>query len=149
MIVAGFLGLAAVNVVMSTAGATTDFWLVRAMMFAIGLAVSYVMLPMQAAAYSQISVTDTGHATAIFTTAQRSASALGIALLSVILVSGAHGQVRAPVGAFHAVYLASAGMALLGALLALTIRDGDARSTMTRQSGENRDPQASATPVEI
>jgi EmrB/QacA subfamily drug resistance transporter len=149
LIAAGFLGLAAINVVMSTAGANTSLWLVRGLMFAIGLAVSYVMLPMQAAAYSRISATDTGHATAIFTTAQRSASALGVALLSVILVSGAHGQVRAPVSAFHAVYLTSAGLALLGVLLALTIRDSDAWSTMNRQPGESRDPEPSVTPAEI
>jgi EmrB/QacA subfamily drug resistance transporter len=149
LIAAGFLGLAVVNVVMSTAGTNTNLWLVRALMFAIGLAVSYIMLPMQAAAYSRISVTDTSHATAIFTTAQRSASALGVALLSVILASGARGQVRAPVSAFHAVYLTSAGLALLGVLLALTIRDSDARSTMTRQPGENRGPEPSVTPLEI
>ena len=54
-------------------------------MFAIGLAVSYVMLPVQAAAYARISSVDTGHATAIFTAVQRSAGAMGVALLSAVL----------------------------------------------------------------
>jgi hypothetical protein len=40
-------------------------------------------------------------------------------------------------------------LALIGVLLALTIRDSDAWSTMKRQPGENRDPAASVTTVEI
>jgi MFS family permease len=87
--------------------------------------------------------------TALYLQEGRGASALGVALLSVILVSGTHGQVRAPVSAFHAVYLTSAGLALIGVLLALTIRDNDAWSTMNRQPGENRDPAASVTPLDI
>ena len=53
-----------------------SLWLVRGLMFAIGLAVSYVMLPVQTAAYARITSVDTGHATAIFTAAQRSAELL-------------------------------------------------------------------------
>jgi hypothetical protein len=84
----------------------------------------------QAAAYARISATDTGHATAIFTAGQRSAGAMGVALLSAVLAAGSGHQVRAPVTAFHAVYLTGAGVAFLGLLFALTIRDGDAASTM-------------------
>jgi EmrB/QacA subfamily drug resistance transporter len=130
LIAAGFLGVAVVNVALSTAGASTNLWLIRGLMFAIGLAVSYVMLPVQAAAYAQISSVDTGHATAIFTAGQRAASAMGVALLSAVLAAGSGARVSAPVSAFHAVYLTGAGVALLGLLLALTIRDADAASTM-------------------
>jgi Na+/melibiose symporter-like transporter len=130
LIAAGFLGLVVVNVALSTAGGTTSLWLVRGLMFAIGLAVSYVMLPVQAAAYARISSVDTGHATAIFTAGQRSAGAMGVALLSAVLAAGSGDRVRAPVSAFHAVYLTGAGVAFLGLLLALTLRDADAASTM-------------------
>jgi EmrB/QacA subfamily drug resistance transporter len=149
LIIAGFLGLVVVNVAMSTAGADTSLWQVRGLMFAIGLAVSYVMLPTQAAAYARISTTDTGHATAIFTASQRSASALGVALLSVVLAAGSAGAIRAPVHAFHAVYLASAGAALVGALIALTIRDRDAASTMKRERGGREEVEARIAEAEI
>ena len=140
LIAAGFLGLVVVNVALSASGASTSLWLVRGLMFAIGLAVSYVMLPVQAAAYARISSVDTGHATAIFTAGQRSAGAMGVALLSAVLAAGSGDQVRAPVAAFHAVYLAGAGVALVGLLLALTIRDADAASTM----GEHPEREAGA-----
>jgi MFS family permease len=144
LIAAGFGGLVVVNVALSTAGGSTSLWLVRGLMFAIGLAVSYVMLPLQAAAYARISSVDTGHATAIFTAGQRSAGAMGVALLSAVLAAGSGDQVRAPVSAFHAVYLAGAGVAALGLLLALTIRDADAASTM----GERAEPgEALRAPV--
>ena len=130
LIAAGFGGLVVVNVDLSTAGGSTSLWLIRGLMFAMGLAMSYVMLPIQAAAYARISSVDTGHATAIFTAVQRSAGAMGVALLSAVLAAGSGDRVRAPVSAFHAVYLTGAAVAFLGLLLALAIRDVDAASTM-------------------
>jgi sugar phosphate permease len=149
LIVAGFCGLAVVNVIMSTAGAETSLWLIRSMMFAIGIAVSYIMLPMQAAAYAQISSADTGHASAIFTAAQRSASALGVAVLSVVLAAGTGSHTSAPVSAFHAVYLTAAGLACVGALIAITIRDRDAANTMRRDRKVREDIDPNAAAVEI
>jgi EmrB/QacA subfamily drug resistance transporter len=120
LIAAGFLGLVVVNVALSTAG-------------------SYVMLPLQTAAYARISSVDTGHATAIFTAVQRSAGAIGVALLSAVLAAGSGAQVRAPVSAFHAVYLTGAGVAFVGFLVAVTVRDADAASTMGEHPGHGPD----------
>ena len=47
--------------------------------------------------------------------------------LVAVLAAGSGDRVRVPVSAFHAVYLAGAGVALIGLLLALTIRDAELR----------------------
>jgi EmrB/QacA subfamily drug resistance transporter len=133
LLTAGFCGLAVVNGFLALAGAQTNLWLVRTLVFALGVSVSYVMLPTQAAAYARISAADTGQASAIFTALQRAASAFAIAILTLVLAVGGDHQVRAPVPAFHAVFAVTAGMGLLGAMFALGIHDSDAAGTMTRE----------------
>jgi EmrB/QacA subfamily drug resistance transporter len=136
LMAAGFGGLAVVNGLLMLAGAQTSLWLVRALIFALGIAVSYVMLPTQAAAYARMPAADTGHASAIFAALQRAASAFAVALLTAVLALGSDHQVRAPVHAFHAVFAVTAGMGLLGVICALGIHDSDAASTMTdRKAG--------------
>ena len=133
LMTAGFCGLAVVNGLLALAGAQTSLWLVRALIFALGISVSYVMLPTQAAAYARMSAADTGHASAIFTALQRAASAFAIAMLTAVLAAGSDHQVRAPVSAFHAVFAVTACMGLLGAICARGIHDSDAASTMAQR----------------
>jgi EmrB/QacA subfamily drug resistance transporter len=133
LIVAGFVGLAVVAVLFSQVGASTNLWTIRVLVFCIGLSVSYIMLPVQAAAFAQISSEDTGQASAIFNTLQRTAAAVGVAVLSTVLALGTHNAIHPPVAAFHAVYLTAAGFATVGALLALGVRDADAATTMVRR----------------
>jgi EmrB/QacA subfamily drug resistance transporter len=132
LMTAGFLGLTVVDGLLTFAGGGTSLWLVRALTFALGVSVSYVMLPTQAAAFARMSAADTGHAAAIFTALQRTASAFAIAVLTAVLAIGGDHQVRAPLHAFPAVFAVTAGMSLLGAVYALRIHDRDAESTMVR-----------------
>jgi EmrB/QacA subfamily drug resistance transporter len=132
LITGGFVGLAVVAVLFSFVGASTSLWVIRALVFSIGLSVSYIMLPVQAAAFSQISSEQTGHASAIFNTFQRTAAAVGVAILSIVLALGTHHATRPPISAFHAVYLTAAAFAAIGALLALGVHDADAAATMVR-----------------
>jgi EmrB/QacA subfamily drug resistance transporter len=133
LITGGFIGLFASTLLLSLVGGSTSLWVVRALVFCLGLAVGFVTLPAQAAAYAQISSAETGHATAIFSTFQRTSMAVGVAVLATVLAIGAHNAVRPPVAAFHAVYLAAAGFAALGIILALRISDADAAPTMVRR----------------
>jgi len=133
LMAAGFAGLAAVNALLATLGAGSSLWLVRALMLCIGISVSYVMLPTQAAAFARISSSDQGDASAIFTTMQRSFSALGVAVLSSVLAIGTGHRLTAPVHAFHAVYLTAAAVALLGGVLTFWISDRAAAETMVRR----------------
>jgi EmrB/QacA subfamily drug resistance transporter len=139
LMTAGFAGLAVVNGLLALAGAQTSLWLVRTLVFALGVSVSYVMLPTQAAAYARMSAADTGHASAIFAALQRTASAFAIAMLTAVLAAGSDHQVRAPVHAFHAVFAVTAAMGLLGAIFALGIHDPDAASTMVQRKAGHPD----------
>ncbi len=134
MLVGGFVGLAAVTAVLVRAGLGTSLWEIRGIVFLMGIAISFVMLPNQASAFAQISSAETGHASAIYNTLQRSLGALGIAFLSVVLALAGGSVVhrRPPMAAFHWVFGANVALALLGAVVSLRIRDSDAAAVMGR-----------------
>jgi EmrB/QacA subfamily drug resistance transporter len=114
----------------------TDLWLVRLLMFVIGAGMAFVFIPLQAATFATITPADTGQASAIYSTQRQVAAALGVAILATVLAARLPDHdplTRAEqVGAFHDVFLASAGMALIGAFASLAIRDADAASTMRK-----------------
>jgi EmrB/QacA subfamily drug resistance transporter len=108
--------------------ASTNLWLVRALMFFGGLANSGAFLAIQTSMFTHISSADTGHASAIYNTQRQSSIAINIAILTTV-VAGAGGSVT---DAFHEAYLAAAILAALGTILAWTLIDtGLARPTMT------------------
>ena len=133
LMAAGFAALAVVNGLLAALGGGSSLWLIRGLMLCIGISQAYVMLPTQAAAFARISSADQGDASAIFTTMQRSLSALGVAVLASVLAVGTGHRLTAPVSAFHAVYLTAAVVALLGGVLALRISDRAAAGTMVRR----------------
>ncbi len=107
--------------------ASTNLWLVRALMFYGGVANSGVFLSIQTAMFTTISAEDTAHASAIYNTQRQSAIALNIAIVTTIVAGVAGSELTK----FHAAYLASAIIAGLGAICAWTmIHTSDARSTM-------------------
>jgi MFS family permease len=138
LVVGGFAGLVVFTALLSMVGASTSLWLVRALIFGLGFSVAYVMLPAQAAALGQISSEETGHATAIFTTFQRGAMAVGVAALSTVLALGTSGDLHPPVTAFRDVFLAAAGFAAIGIILGLRLHDEDATTTMVVHESAGR-----------
>jgi hypothetical protein len=115
-------------------GNGTSLWLVRLFMFGLGAGLAYIFISQQAARFATISPADTGRATALASAIQQASSAAGIALLTTVLaVQTQHGLPPTPTD-FGPVFLAAAGMALAGALLALRIRDSDAAATMVRKT---------------
>lgn len=110
--------------------ASTNIWLVRALMFFGGLGNCGCFLAIQTSMFTHISSADTGHASAIYNTQRQSSIAINIALLTTV-VAGAGGTVT---DAFHDAYLAAAVLAAIGTVLAWTLIDtGLARPTMTRR----------------
>jgi EmrB/QacA subfamily drug resistance transporter len=108
----------------------TSLWLVRLFMFSMGVGIGYVLISQQAAAFATITPEDMGRATAISATVRQAASAAGVALLATILtVSAGHNQLPGATD-FRAVFLAAALMMLVGAVIALRIRDAAAARTM-------------------
>jgi len=131
--VGGLIGLAGILAAGSAVfGGTTSVWFVRLFMFGMGTGVAYILISQQAARFATISPADTGRGTALAAAIQQASSAIGIAVLTTVLASRAgHGVAPTP-DDFHPVFLTAAGMALVGALVALRIRDEDAAATMGR-----------------
>ena len=133
-----FAGLAWITAILVTGslfvGDGTSLWLVRLFMFGLGVGLAYVFISQQAARFATISPAQTGRATALASAIQQASSAAGIALLTTVLaVQTPHGLAPTPTD-FGPVFLVAGGMALVGGLLALRIRDGDAAATMIRRN---------------
>ncbi len=91
LLVSGMVLVAAATVVLS-AVMTQDLWVFRAVMFVIGLGWAFVVIPMNAGAFAQVSSRDTGRASALYQMQRQLASAIGVATLATIVgsqVSGA------------------------------------------------------------
>ena len=111
-------------------------WLVRALMFGIGVGMAYVFLPNQAASLATISSADTGRASTLSSVQRQLGSATGVALLSSVLAgfgpitTTALGTTAPNLFAYRAAFLAAAALSLTGAALALRVPDADAAATM-------------------
>ena len=137
------LGLAGVTAsigLMSLVGSQTSLWWMRLLMFLLGVAMGQVFVPAQAAAFATISAEATGRASTMFNVARQLGSAIGVAVLTTAVVAvGAMkivaGRAAPDLAAYHVAFLVAAGVAAVGAAVALTIHDSDAVSTMTGRGG--------------
>ena len=135
LMAAGLCGVALCTGLMSLCGAHTSLWWMRLLMLGLGYSITHLMVSMQAAAFATISPEATGRGSMLFNANRQLGGAVGVALLSTVL--SAVGPVRQVAGrvvphltAYHAAFLAAAGVAVGGAVLALaTVRDDDAAST--------------------
>jgi len=135
LITAGLPVVAGTMVLMAQAGAGTSLWLVRLIMFALGIGVSLVFVPNQAASMATITKAQTGRASSIFNAAKQLGGAVGVALLSTVLAAAGPareraGHLTANLSAYHDGFLAAGVVALVSVLVALTVRDKDAAATM-------------------
>jgi EmrB/QacA subfamily drug resistance transporter len=151
LVMAGALAsMARVGTGAATGGGTAPVLLA---MLGLGLGVSCVFVPSQAASMATVSTERTGRASSLFNAGKQLGGALGVALLSSVLAAAgpARGGVAgrtsadldADLGAYHAAFLVAAAVALLALPVALAVRDADAAATMAprqaprpaRQSG--------------
>jgi EmrB/QacA subfamily drug resistance transporter len=139
MMVGGLLGVATVTALMALVEAGTTLWAMRALMLLLGLAMSQVFVPAQAAAFATISTASTGRASTLFNAGRQLGSAVGVAVLSSVVA--AVGVTRSVAGhavpnltAYHAAFLTAALVALVAAALSLRVDDAAAASTMTRRA---------------
>jgi len=110
-----------------------NLWLFRVVMFFVGVGWAYVVISMNAGVFAQVSPRDTGRAAALYNAQRQLAAALGVAALSAIIgTQSAAAGLTGNVTVFRTAFFAAAGFALLGAMIALAIRDSDAASTMHR-----------------
>jgi EmrB/QacA subfamily drug resistance transporter len=131
----GLVALAAVISLLTLVGFATNLWVVRLIMFAMGLAISHVFVPSQAAAFASITPAATGRASTLFNTGRQVGGALGVAVLTTIISAVGiahvvHGHQTANLAAFHWAFGVAALIALAAVWFALQIDDRDAAATM-------------------
>lgn len=140
-VIAGGLVLTAAGMLALLAiGPGTSPWWARLILFVIGLGMSGVFIPVQTAAFATTSHGDMGGASMLFNTLRQLGGAVGVAVLTTVLVavgpfshSGGHGTPH--LTSYRAAFLVAAAFALIGACVAALIRDEDAASTITRWRG--------------
>jgi EmrB/QacA subfamily drug resistance transporter len=138
---------------LSLLGATTSLWWARGLMLVIGLGMSCVFIPAQAASFATISPERTGRASTLFNAGRQLGGAVGVAFLTTVLAAVGPtklnaGHVVANLSAYHAGFLAAAAVALVAALAALSVSDSDAAATMVRRGRLARRHEAAA-PVAV
>jgi EmrB/QacA subfamily drug resistance transporter len=115
--------------------ATSSLWWARLLMFALGLAMAQVFVPAQAAAFATITPTATGRASTMFNTVRQLGGAIGVALLTtvIVLIGATHvvaGHEVANLTAYRITFLVAAAVCLAGVASALSIHDADAARTI-------------------
>jgi len=140
--IAGLAGVAVFALLLALQDAGTPLVVVVLTMFGLGASMANVFLAMQTAAFAQISKSSTGQASSLFNALRQTGAALGVAVLATVISThhAAHGA-SGGVGAYHAAFFVAAGIALVGALMALRIRNADAASTMKQASPQARAPE--------
>jgi EmrB/QacA subfamily drug resistance transporter len=131
----GLLGVAVSIGALALLGAQSSLWWARLLMFTLGLAMAQVFVPAQAAGFATITPAATGRAATLFNMVRQLGGAIGVALLTTIIVLiGATREVDghqvANLTAYRVTFLAAAAVAALGSLVALTIRDADAAESI-------------------
>jgi EmrB/QacA subfamily drug resistance transporter len=138
IIAAGLTAISVFTALMALIGfGAYSLWEMRLLMFVLGYSMAHVFVPSQAAAFSTISRASTGRASTLFNANRQLGSAVGVALLSTILatvglVRQTPGGAVANLGAYHLAFAAAAVIALIGATIALTIKDSDAAPSMRK-----------------
>jgi EmrB/QacA subfamily drug resistance transporter len=137
-ITGGLLGLAVIMLALTQVGVTTNLWYIRTLMFLLGWMMAQVMVPNQAASFAMISAESMGRASTFFNTMRQVGSAVGVAVLSTVLIGvgstqASGGKVPPDMTAYHLAFLTSALFALVGVAFSLTIHDSDAAETIVRR----------------
>jgi EmrB/QacA subfamily drug resistance transporter len=120
--------------------AQSSLWWARLLMFSLGFAMAQVFVPTQAAAFATISPAATGRASTTFNALRQLGGAIGVALLTtvIVLVGSTHrvaGHEVANLAAYRITFLVAAAVCLVGVASALTIRDAEAAATIPARRG--------------
>ncbi|RRJ64971.1 DHA2 family efflux MFS transporter permease subunit [Paenibacillus oralis] len=149
VMVMGLLGTAILFVMLSTVGPHTHPWLIRSLLFGVGVFLGHTVGAVQIAAFANIPPALMGRASTWFTVQNRLGPAIGLAVLSGILaVAGtrtinAAGDIEPNIMAYRAALLGAAGFLLMGLCFALRLCDSDASATVAKQAPAKPDGEKS------
>ncbi|MFZ0667788.1 MAG: MDR family MFS transporter [Acidimicrobiales bacterium] len=150
----GLLIVASSMCLLAQVGATTSLWWARFFMFILGLGISQVFIPAQAASFATITTQKTGRASTLFNSARQLGGAVGVAVLTTVVATVgatrtvATGAVVPNLASYHAAFYCAAAIAVLGTLAALRIHDEDAAGTMVRRGRLARKDEGEGLPAE-
>jgi EmrB/QacA subfamily drug resistance transporter len=151
-ITGGLAGVAVSIGLLGLLGPGTSLWWARLLMLTLGLAMAQVFVPVQAAAFATITPEATGRASTMFNTVRQLGGAVGVAVLTTVIVAVgpvhvAGGHLVANLTAYRVAFVVAATVALIGMACSLTIRDSDAARTIPERRGR-RAAQAALEPAE-
>jgi EmrB/QacA subfamily drug resistance transporter len=151
LITIGLTGVAVSIGLLSLLGAGTNLWWARLLLFTTGLGMAQVMVAGQAASFATVSPAATGRASTLYNASRQLGGALGVALLTTIIVAvgPTHhiaGHLVANLTAYRITFLVAAATALLGVPASLTIHDADAAKTMVDRR-KHAQPQPLTAPT--
>jgi EmrB/QacA subfamily drug resistance transporter len=131
----GLVGASVSMALFAVLGDHTSLWWARVIMFVLGVSMGQIFVPAQAAGFATIERDSTSAASTLFNTARQLSGAVGVAILTSVIV--AVGPVHAVAGrpvpdlnAYRAAFLVAAVVALAGVVPAISIKDRDAVSTI-------------------
>jgi EmrB/QacA subfamily drug resistance transporter len=131
----GLLFIAVMMAALSLVGTGTNLWLIRLVVFFLGVGMSGVLVTAQAAAFATIAREAMGDASTIFNASRQLGGAIGVAVLTTVItllhqVHVVAGKSVPNLTSYHVAFLVAAGISLLAISAAITVRDEDAVSTI-------------------
>ena len=142
-LVVGCIGITVFIAALALVGATTNLWVPRLLLLAMGVFLGQAFVTTQAAAFATVPPASLGRASTLFNALRQVGGAVGVAALTTVIVAvGARHVVDhrsvADLSAYHAAFIAGAALALLSALGALAIDDGASRPAPTGDADAER-----------
>ncbi|HEY6533416.1 MAG TPA: DHA2 family efflux MFS transporter permease subunit [Acidimicrobiales bacterium] len=148
LLVFGLVSMSVVSMGLLFIGFDTSMGTIGVIMFIRGLALGFVFVPIQAAAYANVAPSDTGRASAIFSALRQISASLGVAILATVLVestsrftedAATETQVQqSTLDAFHFSFFVGSLLVLAAGASAMMIRDSDVAHTMRRYAEPER-----------
>lgn len=134
MVTIGLIGTTIMTFIFITINTNPDLWMIRAILFFRGLSMAFAVIPVQAAAFTNVSRKDTGRASAIFNTNRQVASSFGVAILGTVLFELllTRSTVADQLFAYHLAFVASVVLGFFAIAFALTIHDEDAAASLKK-----------------
>ena len=134
MIAAGLAGASLLTLGFALGAAAPDAWLIRLAMFVRGLCMAFAIIPIQTAAFTNVTMEETGRASSLFNTNRQVAASFGTALLGTVLFEllDRAGSSGAQLEAYHVAFIVGGVLGLLAIPFGLMVRDKDAAASMAR-----------------
>jgi EmrB/QacA subfamily drug resistance transporter len=160
LMIIGSFAMAVLLLMLTTIDSGAQAWSLRAYVFGVGFTIAFVMITSQVATMARVERTEISGASTLFSAARQIASALGIAVLASALAfvgepTPIAGHTVKDLSSYHVAFVVAAGLAVLCALVAMTLHNSDADGTRTHLaaakdldlSGEITDPGESTGPA--